>query len=451
MARPYRVRECSMLPSPRTRRKAPLSAALSVALALSTTSIPLPAVEVQNCGDGGPGSGSLRDVIASAAPGATVDLSQLPTKCGMPNSVITLSGGEIVVAQDNLTLQGPYSDAGSIAIVAAPGSQARIFSHTGSGLLAINNLTIANGNVQAAAYTAAGGCVRSVGSIFLHRSTVKDCTVDGDGAYGGGIYVRGDFSMIASTISGNRAIGHAYRGSGGGVAASGNLQVKYSTLSGNDASTFGGGVYADLLGSGASIVVTNSTIEGNNAGGCDGGTLYSDTGVTILNSTISGNTGTYPGAICVDGKITISNSTIAFNEGNGIEVWGGPTTTLELQSSIIAENTSAYAYDVDVENGAAVIGSNNLVMTTNANLSGIATVTSSPKLGPLQFNGGLTRTHALLPDSPAIGLGNNTAGSVTDQRGTGYPRTTGPSASADMGAFQFDSIFADGCEWQILL
>ena len=32
---------------------------------------------------------------------------------------------------------------------------------------------------------------------------------------------------------------------------------------------------------------------------------------------------------------------------------------------------------------------------------------------------------------------------TTDQRGNGYPRTTGPNTSVDLGATQFDSIFVD--------
>jgi len=37
---------------------------------------------------------------------------------------------------------------------------------------------------------------------------------------------------------------------------------------------------------------------------------------------------------------------------------------------------------------------------------------------------------------------------MNDQRGDGYPRTTGANASVDIGAFQFDSIFADGFDTQ---
>ena len=44
--------------------------------------------------------------------------------------------------------------------------------------------------------------------------------------------------------------------------------------------------------------------------------------------------------------------------------------------------------------------------------------------------------------SPARDRGNNSDGASFDQRGIGYPRETGSSASVDIGAFQFDSVFA---------
>ena len=62
---------------------------------------------------------------------------------------------------------------------------------------------------------------------------------------------------------------------------------------------------------------------------------------------------------------------------------------------------------------------------------------ADPVLGPLGFNGGLTRTHALLPGSPAINTGSNPLGIVNDQRGTGFPRVSG--GAADMGAYESSS------------
>jgi hypothetical protein len=62
-----------------------------------------------------------------------------------------------------------------------------------------------------------------------------------------------------------------------------------------------------------------------------------------------------------------------------------------------------------------------------------------PKLGPLQNNGGLTFTQALLAGSPAIDAGDDSVtGSplslTTDQRGTGFPRLSGPHV--DIGAYE---------------
>jgi hypothetical protein len=67
-----------------------------------------------------------------------------------------------------------------------------------------------------------------------------------------------------------------------------------------------------------------------------------------------------------------------------------------------------------------------------------------PRLGPLQDNGGPTFTHALLPGSPAINAGDNTAAPRFDQRGEGYPRIVG--GTIDIGAFESQatsSVVAD--------
>jgi hypothetical protein len=56
----------------------------------------------------------------------------------------------------------------------------------------------------------------------------------------------------------------------------------------------------------------------------------------------------------------------------------------------------------------------------------------APLVGPLALNGGPTRTHALLPNSPAIDAA--TGGPSTDQRGV--PRPQGPEP--DIGAFELE-------------
>jgi hypothetical protein len=62
-----------------------------------------------------------------------------------------------------------------------------------------------------------------------------------------------------------------------------------------------------------------------------------------------------------------------------------------------------------------------------------------PRLAALADNGGPTWTHALLPGSPAIDAGNNTAAPSTDQRGNRRPRDGDGDGVAvvDVGAFEF--------------
>ena len=60
---------------------------------------------------------------------------------------------------------------------------------------------------------------------------------------------------------------------------------------------------------------------------------------------------------------------------------------------------------------------------------------TDPRLGPLASNGGPTLTMALLPNSPAIDAGDDTAAPDLDQRG--LPRPIG--RAADIGAFEYGS------------
>jgi hypothetical protein len=90
-------------------------------------------------------------------------------------------------------------------------------------------------------------------------------------------------------------------------------------------------------------------------------------------------------------------------------------------------------------------GHNDLVKFVGSGMTLPAgTLRSDPHLGPLQDNGGPTRTQALMPDSPAIDAGNNTAGFTYDQRLTGFKRVVG--GAADIGAFEYDPdiIFVNG-------
>jgi hypothetical protein len=430
-----------------------LSAALGAPAAFQyAAAAPNPPWTVENCTDHG--TNSLRDIIQNKAQsGDTVDLSQLPMLCHMVDSTITL-GSEIAVHQDSLTLQGPTE--GTVAV--SGDGHSRVFHHTGTGTLVLAALTVSDGYYHSAMADANGGCIKSDGDVFLNHVIVTNCAATSGGlwAKGGGVYAR-NVTLIASKISGNRA-GNAGAGSmGGGVYSLKNISSWYSAISGNEAlAGFGGGLASN---EGATLVA--STVE-NNQGGRGGAAHVKGAPTTVLNSTISGNIASdFAAALAVQSSATIANSTIAFNRQNSTHVPGAiyldggmPNSTLTLQSSIVANNTAA-GIDVPADiyiNPAAVslAGADNVVVASNVSDPLVITLTIDPKLGPLQFNGGPTRTHMLLPGSPALGKGNANGlpapWNTTDQRGAGYPRMSGPGAIIDIGAVQFDSIFADGLD-----
>jgi len=227
-------------------------------------------------------------------------------------------------------------------------------------------------------------------------------------------------------------------GLGGGIRNSGTLTISSSTISNNSAS-FGGGIYSV-----GNLTVGNSTISGNSATGNEGGGIDSAGGaLTMSNSTVSGNTSRAAGGGIGANITTITNTTVcnnvsSFGRGGGIAHGSG---ALNLNNSIVANNSDAVGFpDVD---GAVSSGDYNLIRNTSGttlpagsthNITG-----QDPKLGPLSNNGGPTKTHALLPGSPALDAGSNglAAGLTTDQRGFGFPRVAPISGgTVDIGALE---------------
>ena len=406
---------------------------------------------VTNCNDSGPGS--LRDIVQNQAhSGDIVNLSQLPGLCGMDPSTITLSTAEIVVAQDGLTLLGPLD--GTVKI--SGGGTKRVLHHTGAGTLSVESLTIVDGYDHAAGNTY-GGCIESDnGNVYLNRVLVQNCIVLSDTgvAAGGGVDALHDVGLVLSTISGNQAIAPSRTGWGGGINShQGSTTAKYSMITENAEHDAPGSYgYGGGISTGGGVALFGSTMDGNT--GAIGSGIASWSTVTIINSTISGNIASAHSALAVynTDSATIANSTIAFNHDNVVSqpgavfFWGASATSkLTLQSSILADNTSGpgnLPRDLNVYLGALdPAGADNLVIHSNVipPPPGVITVADDPMLGPLQLNGGSTPTHMLLPGSPALSKGNNNAQRPQDQRGLGYPRTTG--TTVDIGAVQFDTIF----------
>ncbi|MCX6050463.1 MAG: right-handed parallel beta-helix repeat-containing protein, partial [Chloroflexi bacterium] len=273
-------------------------------------------------------------------------------------------------------------------------------------------------------------------AIYLDSTLAisKTVTINGTGQH---IIVSGDsgndgspnvpvFEIAASgvvTITHLNVInGTAQDGAGAGIANQGVLMLQQSTI--RDNTLTGDGSGAGLFNSGA-LTLTNSTVSNNSATDqSDGGGLTNFGAAWIINSTFSGNTAAANGgAIRNVGTLHLNNSTLSANSsasvGGGISNEG----SLDLANTIIANSSSGGDC---VNSGTLATNSHNLVADNSCSPA----LSGDPRLAALGDYGGDTQTFALLPDSPAIDAGDDTACATVDQR------STARVGVCDIGAFE---------------
>ena len=405
------------------------SAQSAGAVAARAALIAPPRIEVTNAGDAGPGS--LRAAIALVAPGGTITFS--PDVIG----TIFLTSGQLVINKD-MTIQGPAAN----ALFVSGNNQSRVFWVNPNVTCLIHDLSIIQGHTGFDAEHYGGG-IYNRGSLTVIRCNVIGNTAAGGG--GGGIYnYLGTLNVLSSTVSDN----YADTGGGGVYNTFGTVTVENSTVSDNRATNGGGG--GGIYSLGVRLTVQSSTLSGNLArqgGGIysrhDGGSLQT----IVVNSTISGNSTDLGGGGIYNGRggielrhCTITDNTAPTGLGGGVASLADVLTETLVQSSIIAGNTNS---DVDLVGGTG----HNSFTSDGFNLIGTGEALAAfnepgdltnglPRLGALAFNGGSTRTHALLSGSPAVNAGDILPfGSLAwDQRGPGFPRRVG--TSVDIGAFE---------------
>ncbi len=287
------------------------SAAICLTLACALT-IPAQAatIIVSNTNDSGPGS--LRQALASANDGDTIDATGI-------SGVISLTSGELQV-NTSVTISGAGAD-----VLAVDGNMAsRGFRIVFSGeTVSISGFTIRNGHAGTT-----GGGVDNENNATV---TINSCTISGNSAgLGAGIFNGGTLTIISTTVSGNSAsTGGGTYNDGGGM-----LTVTNSTFTGNTATPSGGGIFNINT-----TVLTNSTLSNNSAG--FGGGVYNlgtvEIGDTILNMSNLSSSGTVTslgynlssdnggGFLNVPGDQINTNPLLSPLQNNG-----GPTFTHEL-------------------------------------------------------------------------------------------------------------------------
>ena len=109
-------------------------------------------------------SGSLRDAVQTAS-GLSGDVTIEFDLSQMQCSKITLLYGEIAIANQNLTIQGPGADKLAIDGDYSFGRLNRVFDHTGLGTLTISGLSIEDAMYfSTGSLPAYGGCILSNGN-----------------------------------------------------------------------------------------------------------------------------------------------------------------------------------------------------------------------------------------------------------------------------------------------
>lgn len=208
------------------------------------------------------------------------------------------------------------------------------------------------------------------------------------------------------------------------------------------------------LGAVVDAVVDSCAFQDNQAIDWDGSAIRTGAGrgrLTVTNSTFSGNRGVkgsdgrYGGTVAADcQQTTIDHCTFTGNQGGAVHSYlywqnwtlpGKPQVT--ITNSILAGNTDEKGEPLDLVSydGVEATVTHSLIGAEQENFvdGGDNLIGVDAKLGPLANNGGTTKTHALLADSPAIDAAAEPELQF-DQRGEGFPRKIG--AAADMGAFE---------------
>ncbi len=238
-----------------------------------------------------------------------------------------------------------------------------------------------------------GGMFNNGGSPTLRNCKFVRNTVISEGgeSNGGGMFNEGGSPTLT-----NCTFSYNFAENGGGIVTNDRASLTNCTFSNNTADEYGGGMYkmyggyGDYEDSPGAMVMLNCTFTDNTA--FEGGGIFQDNyypALVLKNTIIAGNTGgDYPD---IQGSITSGGHNLIGSVGN----------------YIFDTNTTGDQY-----------GDPNNTTTPNTGAEESATAID-PRLEALADNGGTTRTHALLPDSPAINAGDNT-GPETDQRG-GFP------------------------------
>ncbi len=302
----------------------------------------------------------------------------------------------------------------------------------------------------------ANGASRILVTANAAVTTINNLTLTGGidgGGRGAAVRTSGPLAINGSTFSNNTA------SNGGGAVSvdAGTITITNSQFQGNKTTGDDGGAIREhglRGGTAPAITITGSTFLNNSSTVGSGGAIFSDGPVSLVNSTVTGNS--VAGGAGQGGGISARGVSVAYTDvfkntaavpANGSDIFirsGATTTTLNAFGSVIWGSACAYQgtptgtstgynYLQDAScfpGGAAPPNATDKVSTTD------------PGLGAAANNGGPTLTLAPAAGSPLIdGVPAGACrtpplavGVTTDQRG--LPRPDSLSPACDVGAFE---------------
>jgi predicted outer membrane repeat protein len=345
-----------------------------------------------------PNDCSVRDAIANAnsTPGNTVMIPAGTYTLSLPgNDDADASGDLDPIESMNIVGAG----AGTTTITANGIDRVLDFQANPSGVWTLSGLTVTGGRNVADG----GGIRQKAGTLSIGDAVIADNKIAVGSSGGGGIYVQtGTLNITRTTFAGNTVTG----GEGGGIYTSApvSLNIDRSAITGN-----------------ATFTVTDG-----------GGGIYNQDSLTMVNSTLAGNTtDDTGGGLDNHGPAVLTNVTIA---GNGAGANGGginrDSGSVQLRNTIVAGNTAPAGANCS---GAILSNGHNLDSGSTCGLGATGDLINvNPMLGPLANNGGPTQTEALRVGSPAVNAADAATCPGTDQRDVARPQRGG----CDMGAYE---------------
>ena len=240
---------------------------------------------------------------------------------------VVYCGGSVAAGLDGVTVSGGNANGAE--------DGAHLERRDGGGIYAAGTLTLSGSTVSnnAAAGSGAGLAFRSGNTLAIQQTTFDGNTSE---SAGGGIAAWGNVSLLECELTNNVAA------NGGAVYCNGTLSADSSVFSSNSASQYAGGA-ADIHGEATFV---NCEILDNTANTVAGGIGKGSGALTLLGSTVSGNSSTGDGggiAVFAQVPVTISDSVFSDNvsgvSGGGI-AYHGQDCLLSVQETTFDGNTA---------------------------------------------------------------------------------------------------------------